>query len=269
MFCVKKTKRLFGFSLIEVIVSVAIFSIFGVVFLMAIIGSGFDMKNSEDRLVAKYLLLEGQEALHSIRDYDWSNLSAGTYGLSSANGYWELSGSSDSYDKFDRTVTLTYLDDDRFDYTVSVDWESVDGVSSSISSDSRITYWTQAVSVGGGNPNLDTSGAYWDSAGKTMYGLSISNNSGADLVLEEMIFSWTGGSAKAKVSDISIESVLVWSGDANSGDLLDITDTLIADGAGAYLIEPVNFSKNMKNAVLEITLNWDDGTSTTLSGISL
>lgn len=268
MFCIKKTKRLSGFSLIEVIVSVAIFAVFGTVFLIAIIGSGFDIKNSEDRLVARYLLLEGQEAVHSIRDYDWANLSVGTHGLSSASGYWEFSGVSDSYGKFTRTVDLTYVDDDRFDVEVGVSWDTAEGTSTTISSSSRITYWTQAVSMGG-NPNLDISGAYWDPAGKTMHGLTISNDSGSDLVLEEMIFTWTGGANKAQVSQVVIDSVNVWTGAASSGDIVDIYDTLIEAGAGTYLVDPINFTKNMSNSVLDITLNWDDGTSTTLSGISL
>ncbi len=131
-----------AFSLVEVIVSVALFSIFAAVLLVSVTAIGFDISNSADRLSARYLMQETQEALRSIRDYDWDELAVGTYGLDTSNGYWELSGSNDVFGKFTRSVVLTQLNTYRYEMDVTISWTTDEGVAQNLSSPTfRLTNW--------------------------------------------------------------------------------------------------------------------------------
>lgn len=144
---IKKAPNSKAFSLIEVIVATALFAIFSGALLVATLGVGFSIKNSEDRLAARYYEQEAQEALRSIRDYDWDNLTAGTYGLSSASGYWELSGSSDTFEKFTRSVEITELSQTRKEAVISISWITDEGQAISTNSTLRLTNWESTTFV--------------------------------------------------------------------------------------------------------------------------
>lgn len=131
-----------AFSLLEIVVAVGIFAILSATLLVSVSGIAFNVNNSEDRLAARYLTLEAQEALRSIRDYSWDALVEGTYGLDSlSNGYWELSGSNDTYDKFTRTVELTELSSLQYEGVITVTWTTDEGSPQSLVATQRLTNW--------------------------------------------------------------------------------------------------------------------------------
>lgn len=138
-----------AFSLVEVILVVAVFMLIVLAFIQGVAGTPAILINSEDRLAARYYLQEGQEALRSMRDHDFAQLEAvvgsGDLGLSSANGYWEFSGVSDTYGQFTRTVSLISSSDDVVEATTTVSWVNVRGQSVSISSVTRLSNWQVSI----------------------------------------------------------------------------------------------------------------------------
>ncbi|MFH1667592.1 MAG: LamG-like jellyroll fold domain-containing protein [Candidatus Komeilibacteria bacterium] len=95
-----------GFSLIEAIVALGVFSLLvasisgtaGLTYLSEIQGG--------ERTVAQAYAVEGMEAIRSIRELGWSELTIGQHGLSKEQGYWELSGSEDVLGQFTRTINI-------------------------------------------------------------------------------------------------------------------------------------------------------------------
>ncbi|PJC01963.1 MAG: hypothetical protein CO073_01935, partial [Candidatus Komeilibacteria bacterium CG_4_9_14_0_8_um_filter_36_9] len=96
----KQREKNLGFSLIEAIVALGVFSLLvasisgtaGLTFLSEIQGG--------ERTVAQAYAVEGMEAIRSIRELGWSELTIGQHGLSKEQGYWELSGSEDILGQF-------------------------------------------------------------------------------------------------------------------------------------------------------------------------
>jgi len=135
----KKTK---AFSLLEIILAVALFTIFGAVLLRAMVGVPFDFSNSADRMKAQYLLEEGQEAVTAIRNYDWDEVTVGgPFGLDNSSGYWDLAGSSDTVGGFTRTVTITEVNASKYDVAITVTWTTDETIAQSSTTNFRVTNW--------------------------------------------------------------------------------------------------------------------------------
>lgn len=101
-----------GLTLVEVSLSVAIFVTIAIGVAVPIIGNHLSRFQDLRSTAALAMLDETYEALRSIRDNDWSDLIIGTHGLRQQSGHWELFGSSDEYDGFTRTVTLSSVQRD-------------------------------------------------------------------------------------------------------------------------------------------------------------
>lgn len=96
-----------GFTLMELMIAIAIFATISAGVAVPMIGS--HLSNLEDRRTfrANTLLTESWEAVRSIRNQDWANLTDGDHGLSLAGGQWSLSGGSDIQDGVTRVITLS------------------------------------------------------------------------------------------------------------------------------------------------------------------
>jgi len=96
-----------GFSLVEIILAVALFGIFATAFISLLINAyGSNFQASEKDKAALYAK-QGMEAVWSIRRQAWNLLANGDYGLTSTNGYWEFSGSSELLeDKYTRIINI-------------------------------------------------------------------------------------------------------------------------------------------------------------------
>ena len=105
------------------------------------------MTISKNKSVATKYVNEGIEAVRSIRDNDWSDLTAAdgtTNGLQFTGGVWSFSGASDYPDSptntFTRTVDVSCVDNDSCDIDVSVTWTSGGSTHSSQAS-TTFTKW--------------------------------------------------------------------------------------------------------------------------------
>jgi prepilin-type N-terminal cleavage/methylation domain-containing protein len=105
-----------GFSLLEVILSIAIFTIGVVGIGLFVIDIQITAERSQNLSQGILLAEEGLEAVKSIRDNNFEDITDGTHGLDSVEGVWEFNG---SYDEtilgresgvgrtFTRTITIS------------------------------------------------------------------------------------------------------------------------------------------------------------------
>lgn len=108
------TKNRAGFSVVEVILSVAIFLIFssGAV---SVILQGFEANRlGSEEAAATQFASEGIEAARSIRDQAYTNLviSAGTGVVKNANGVWAFGGTNNTLSKYTRVITIASVQRD-------------------------------------------------------------------------------------------------------------------------------------------------------------
>jgi prepilin-type N-terminal cleavage/methylation domain-containing protein len=110
---IKYKKYIQGFSLIEVLIAVSVLGVLAVV-LMSSTNKGIILSNQAlSEVQAGFILDEGAEAVKSLRDINWANISGVTdntnYYLSFNNttNLWSLSVTPSKIDSFTRTVVFS------------------------------------------------------------------------------------------------------------------------------------------------------------------
>ena len=108
---ITKLKIKNGFSLLEVILSSALLSMFVVIFIGAILDAQDSVVLTEKRKTAVRIAETGLEVVRNIRDSNFTNLIDGNYGVSSAGGQWILLSTSDVTDNlYTRTINISSVD---------------------------------------------------------------------------------------------------------------------------------------------------------------
>lgn len=104
----KLTKNKSGFSLVEILLAISIFSIFtiGIAYLsLDTLGRDATVKISNEALLYAQ---EGLEATRNIRDKDFLALENGTYGLTLVSNSWSYNEAPELIDNFyERTITIS------------------------------------------------------------------------------------------------------------------------------------------------------------------
>jgi prepilin-type N-terminal cleavage/methylation domain-containing protein len=133
-----------GFSLLELILAIAIFSIGSVALATLLIDANLSTRLSGERTEALFYAKEGVEAVRSIRDSSWSDLTDGTYGLSNIDGAWALAADPDLIDnKYTRSVEINETATSTKSINVSVVWNVNPGRTASTSLLTILTDWKQ------------------------------------------------------------------------------------------------------------------------------
>lgn len=136
--------------LIEVLLSSSLF----IIFLTAFAGVFYyGMQSSVlagDRSQAVMLAEEGQEAIRSMKNVNFANVSDGTHGLVYSNNAWSFSGTQDVSGQFTRQVTVATIDANRKSVTTTISWQQTPGRAGSISTVGRITNWKTVLNLGQG-----------------------------------------------------------------------------------------------------------------------
>lgn len=139
-----------GFLLIEIILATSVF----VLFMTAFAGVFYYGLQSSylagDRARAVMYAGEGQEALRSIKNNGFANLTDGTYGLRYASNTWQLIALPDTNGIFTRQVTITTVDANRKNTSVNVSWQQTPDRVASITLPGRLTNWKTLVNPGVG-----------------------------------------------------------------------------------------------------------------------
>ena len=96
-----------GFSLVEIILAIALFGLFATALLGLLMNSYASDFQAAEREEANLYARQGMEAVWSIRRQAWNLLENGDHGLANTSGHWQFSGSSDLLDdKYARVVTV-------------------------------------------------------------------------------------------------------------------------------------------------------------------
>lgn len=142
-----------GFSLIEAIIAVAVFSIFVVSVAGGLVYSYKYVFSSGLGIRAANLAEEGLEVARNIRDSDFSKLVDGTYGLSTSGNFWSFSGSQDSTDVFDRSIIISSIDSNTKEIVSEITWPDR-GENRTISLSERLTNWQAITNQEWNSPSM-------------------------------------------------------------------------------------------------------------------
>ncbi len=143
------TKRS-GFLLVEVLLASSLF----VLFVTAFAGTFYYGLQSSvlagDRSQAIMLAEEGQEAVRSMKNINFANITDGTHGLVYSNNAWTFSGTQDTSNGYTRQVTVSTIDANRKSVTTSVSWQQIPGRMGEVSTIGRLTNWKTVLNLGQG-----------------------------------------------------------------------------------------------------------------------
>ncbi len=136
-----------GFSLIEIILSSGLLALFALAF-MGVLGFGQESTlRAGQRNRAIFLAEEGLEAARSMRDENFSNLIAGSFGLLT-NNKWNLINQPEIIENFTRTINIIDINQQTKQVISEVSWKQSGGSQVSISFSTLFTDWRTATSNG-------------------------------------------------------------------------------------------------------------------------
>lgn len=255
-----------GQSIIELMIALAIFVLGSTVVTFVVIDAYIADRVGQERTQATMLAEEGIEAVRSIRDVDFDNLTADTYGLAVSGGKWVFSGSSDITDsKFTRQITITDLDVDRKKIESQVTWEISAARTGSVILIDYSTDWQQTHGDGG-ELDINTDNAVFGGGNKRLEGITLENVGTSDITIAKMTLQWSNSNL---IEEIKIDGNRVWKynnegspdGKQPSGTELDIVDFLAGTGAGTFNIDRITFDNSMSGATFIILFTMSDNST--------
>lgn len=113
-----------GFSLVELLLAISLFSILVFVIGDVISAALTSTSTSAISLSASHLAEEGAEAVRSLRDAsdDFAYIPDGTYGIVINNNQWELSPTPDITDIFTRSIAILTINANQKRITTTISW---------------------------------------------------------------------------------------------------------------------------------------------------
>jgi len=178
----QNNKKNRGFSLLELILAIAIFSLSSFAIATMLIDSNLSTKSNTERIEALLYTKEGIEAARSIRDNNWDTwvaLSDGDYGLATtSSSTWAFIGTSDYLDdKYTRVINVTSdpVASTTKEVSVNVSWNLTPVILASTTLKTILTNWT---AVDNTPASIPTNGlvSYWSFDGNADD--SVSGNNG-------------------------------------------------------------------------------------------
>lgn len=143
-----------GFSLIELLVALGVFTVMATSIVML---SGLALDDAGKvlmRLRAKNYAREGVEAARSIKNEDWTKLTEGEHGIEIENGKWTFAGNYDQPDtNFKRWVKVERTASDKKRVTAKVAVSS-DSYSQTFEFRTSLTNWEKEADTPGGAVDL-------------------------------------------------------------------------------------------------------------------
>jgi hypothetical protein len=148
-----------GSLLLEIVLVTFLFGVLGTGLVATVISSSHLSKQGTEYVAATGYVKEGIEAVRSIRDREWSEVSNGTHGLTTASSYYAFAGSSNTLDTvYTRTITVEdvyrtgsltgdiapsgVLDSNTKQVTVNIVWSTLDGHIQNIDSVFYVANWS-------------------------------------------------------------------------------------------------------------------------------
>ena len=137
-----KLKRSRGFTLVETLIAISIFSV-SVVAMMSILGTGiYDTNYAKKKMAASYLAQEGIEYIRNVRDNDVLYTSATGNNWSTFITFMSSSPSYPSPDpNFTRTIQMTIINPNEVKVSSTVSW--IKGVGPTITFSENLFNWVE------------------------------------------------------------------------------------------------------------------------------
>lgn len=261
----KKNNLSKGQSLVEILLALSVFALGFTTIGMLVLNAHIFSRDSFTRTQALLLSRGGLEVVRSLRDADFDNLTAGTYGIVASGANWTLSNTPDTKDEFTRTILIEDLDVDTKKITSTVTWETFASVRKVQLAES-FTDWAQTQGQGG-DLRVDIGGATLAQKNRELQGIKIENITSSAITIDKMKVSWNNN---RKIEEIKIDGIVVWSakgigsprGQQPSGTELDIKDFTLPGNSGLLLIDRFRFNGNMAGANFLIKFLMGDGSTT-------
>ncbi len=262
-----------GFSLVEIILSTAIFGLLVTALVGAYLYGQEATVLAGSRARAVMLAEGGLEATRNMRDSSvaFANLpdSTGT-GLSTTGSQWGFQNNSDTSDIFSRQIVVSTIDINRKTVTSNIAWQQNQQRTGSVAIITRFTNWMRSstCSTMANCLNVDISGTSINPTDNSdVIGIILSNTGGNSIVIDKMTISWTSGPSNNNIQGIIINSGSVWSGSKKSGDLLDISNFTL-NTLTSYPLTSLIFKKNMIGTNINIVFTMTDTSTKTVTGIT-
>ncbi len=253
----------------EVVVGAALIFVLVSAFTTAVTYGEQGVVIAGQRARASLVAEEGLEAVRTMRDYDFTSLVDGTYGIGQALGTWAFSGTSDTEDIFTRSVSISTVDVSTKLVTSTVTWPVSASRTGTITETAYMIDTSQLVPQAK-SLQVDVSGGHVSSNNR-LVGLKIKNIGGGTIALSTTTVSWTGGAATV-LTEIDIHGQTQWSDvgpgypqvDQPSGGSEGIVPVVMSSKSA----NPINnfvFDKNIHNSTVTVKFIMADTSSTTVS----
>jgi len=249
-----------GFSLVEVLLAIAVFTLFAIAFIGALISGQESERLSGERARANFIAKEGLEGVRNIRDENFDNLITGTHGLVISGDEWSFSGSSDTVGIFTRSIIISDIDLNTKSVISTVTWQQNAQRTGSVTLETRFTNWQKIRLTQAEQLVVDISSTDIDPEDTShVIGIEIENISTyEDITIDQIQVSWSGN---GRLRNISIDGSNVWSGNVSSGNTLDITDFTLDQGAGSYDIDYLDFNRDFTGRTITLVFIMSDGST--------
>ncbi len=145
-----------GFSLLELILAIAIFSLSSFAIATMLIEDNLNTKFNKERTKALYYLKESMDGVISIRnsststDSEWFTMADGDYGLEKADYTWSFLADPDLIDdKYLRTIGIlaSSTDETTKDVSVNISWDLTPARRVGLSLNTTFTKWIIVTNV--------------------------------------------------------------------------------------------------------------------------
>lgn len=140
-------RKLKAFSAVEIIIAVAVIAAVIVAIAAVIAGAYSSPSYTSQQTQASELMDEGFTAVKSIRDRDFSLLTAGAHGLQNTGNQWQLVGVGDWQNIYYRVIDIVSVDTNTKQISITITWDTEIGGSKSLSSTQIITNFRRSISV--------------------------------------------------------------------------------------------------------------------------
>ncbi|MFQ6083750.1 MAG: prepilin-type N-terminal cleavage/methylation domain-containing protein [Candidatus Aminicenantia bacterium] len=258
-----------GQSLVELLIAMGIFVLVVSAITFLILDVYLADRAGRERMLAIFFAQEGIEAVHSMRDGDFDNLTLGTHGIALSGNKWIFSGNFDSKNQFIRQIIISDVPGD-IDVTdikkveSKVVWNITPARQTSVILIDYLTDWKQTQ---GEAEELDVSveGAELRAGQRYLRGITIENIGVSNIAVDKMTVSWNNSNL---IEEIKIDGTKVWSkngpgtptGSQPSGTELDIQDFTL-ESFGAEDIDKFKFDGNMSGTAFYILFRMIDNST--------
>jgi hypothetical protein len=137
-----------GQSIIELLIVIGIFVIVAGSMTFFVLDSYAAGRLAREMTVANFLTEEGMEAVRSIRDNSWSNLTSGSHGLILSGNHWVFQGTEENLGaklrKGIRKLIIEDVDSNRKKITSIVSWQFIENRPEELKLVSYLTNWQKS-----------------------------------------------------------------------------------------------------------------------------